>query len=310
MTEQFSRFIKTAPQADQPILQRFAEDMQLNGYSQRSIEMYVRAVRQLSAHFKKSPEDVTDEELRQYFLYNKNERGWSRTASTIALCGIKRFHILTLKRDWTTLEFVRPEKEKKLPVVLSTHEVRLILKHVKMSYHRICLATIYSMGLRLHEGTHLQVSDIDSHRMFVHVHRGKGNKDRYVPLPQSILEMLREFYRSHRNPVWIFPQPGRGHILMPVAKKPIPVSSIQIAFKEAKIKAGIHKKVSVHHLRHSYATHLLEAGVNLRYVQDYMGHKNPNTTLIYTRLINRALQDPVDLINKLMDDLFRKDPNA
>ena len=282
---------------------RMIEDMQLRGMSERTIEMYVRAVRQLAEHYTKSPDKITEEELRQYFLYNKNVRKWSRTASTIALCGIKFFYSQTLKKEWTTLTFVRPEKEKKLPVILSRHEVSRIFKAVKMLYHRVCLITIYSLGLRLQEGTHLQVADIDSDRMFVHIHRGKGNKDRYVPLPSPTLQILRDFYKTHRNPVWIFPAPGRGGQRMPTSEIPIPLSSIQIAFKQAKTAAGVHKKVSVHHLRHSYATHLLEAGVDLRFVQEYLGHDDPKTTLIYTKLINRALPDPVELINQVMQVL-------
>jgi integrase/recombinase XerD len=288
---------------DQAIFKRFVEDMQLHGMSERTIDMYVRSVRLLSRHYHRSPEKINDEELRQYFLYNKNERGWSRTASTIALCGIKLFYTMTLKKDWTTLKFVRPEKQKTLPVVLSLDEVRKILNTVRFPHHKACLTVMYSLGLRLQEGTNLQVADIDSQRMFVHIHRGKGNKDRYIPLPQRTLQILREFWKTHRNPVWIFPAPGRGGQGIAKASIPIPLSSIQIAFKEAKIKAGIPKKVSVHHLRHSYATHLLEAGVDLRYVQDYLGHEDPKTTLIYTKLINRALADPVALINKVMADL-------
>ena len=283
---------------------RFSEDLQLRGMSPRTIDMYVRAIKQLTKYYKKSPEKISDEQLRKYFLYNKNERKWSRTASTIALCGIKLFYTLTLKRDWTPLEFVRPEKERKLPVVLSTEQVHKIFTCIKFSHHRACLQTIYSLGLRIGEGVNLQVSDIDSDRMFVHIHRGKGNKDRYVPLPERTLVLLREFYKTHRNPVWIFPAPGRGsHDKMSTNNQPIPISSIQIAFREAKVAAGISKKVSVHHLRHSYATHLLEAGVDLRYVQEYLGHDDPKTTLIYTQLINRALPDPVALINKLMNTL-------
>ena len=116
--------------------------------------MYVRSVRQLTKHYDKSPEKISDEELRKYFLYNKNERGWSRTASTIALCGIKLFFTLTMKRDWTNLKFVRPEKEKKLPVILSNQEVKNILNRVQFKHHRACLKTIYSLGLRIGEGTH------------------------------------------------------------------------------------------------------------------------------------------------------------
>lgn len=282
---------------------RLIEDLQLRGKSERTIEMYVRAVRQLAEHYQKSPAQISEEELRQYFLYNKNIRKWSRTASTIALCGIKFFYTHTLKRPWTTLHFVRPEKEKKLPVVLSLSEVHNILGQVRQYRHQACLFTIYSLGLRLSEGTHLQVSDIDAARMFVHIHRGKGNKDRYIPLPERTLRLLRHFWTTHRNPVWLFPSPGRGGRGMPVAEKPIPLTSIQGAFKEAVVRSGVVKKVSVHHLRHSYATHLLEAGVDLRYVQEYLGHDDPKTTMIYTQLINRSLPDPVNLINAVMNSL-------
>jgi integrase/recombinase XerD len=280
------------------------EDMQLRGFSDRSIDMYVRAVRQLAEHYSKSPDQITEKELHQYFLYNKNVRKWSRTASTIALCGIKFFYTYTLKRKWTTFQLVRPEKEKKLPVVLSRNEVLRILKNVIFLHHRTCLITIYSLGLRLQEGTHLQVSDIDSDRMFVHIHRGKGNKDRYIPLPCRTLEILRSFWKTHRNPKWLFPAPGRGsHNAMPSADKPIPLTSIQIAFKQAKTNIGIKKNVSVHHLRHSYATHLLEAGVDLRYVQQYLGHNDPKTTMIYTQLIKKDLPDPIHIINQVMANL-------
>lgn len=282
---------------------RLIEDLQLKGMSERTIEMYVRAVRQLAEHYKKSPDQISEEELRQYFLYNKNVRKWSRTASTISLCGLKFFYTHTLKRQWTTIHFVRPEKEKKLPVVLSCSEVCKILSRVRFFHHQACLFTIYSLGLRLQEGTHLQISDIDSDRMFVHVHRGKGNKDRYVPLPERTLHLLRRFWTIHKNPTWLFPAPGRGGRGMPSAENPIPVNSIQMAFQEARQRAGVIKKVSVHHLRHSYATHLLEAGVDLRYVQDYLGHDDPKTTMIYTRLINRSLPDPVNLINAVMNSL-------
>ena len=282
---------------------RMIEDMQLRGFSERTQDAYVRAVRQLAEHCDKSPDKINEEELRKYFLHNKNIRKWSRTASTISVCGIKFFYTHTLKRDWTTFNLVRPPKEKKLPPILSINEVRKILVNIKMVYHRVCLTTIYSLGLRLQEGTHLQVGDIDSDRMFVHIQHGKGNKDRYVPLPVRTLDILREFYQTHRNPRLLFPAPGRGQIHMPTTEKPMPIASIQIAFKEACRKAEIKKQVSVHHLRHAYAVHLLEAGVDLRFVQEYLGHSDPRTTMIYTRLINKALSSPIKIINRLMTDL-------
>jgi len=282
---------------------RFIEDLQLHGYSQRTVDAYVRAVRQLAEHYHKSPDLITEEELRQYFLHNKNIRKWSRVASTISLCGIKFFFEKTLQQEWTTFKLVRPPKEKKLPPILSLKEVREILTNTHMDYHRACLTTIYSLGLRLQEGTHLHVSDIDADRMFVHIRRGKGNKDRFVPLPYRTLQILRQHWRTHKNPTWLFPAPGRGQIHMPSTNQPMPKASIQNAFRNALQKTNITKPVSLRHLRHAYAVHLLEAGVDLRFVQEYLGHADPRTTMIYTKLINKALANPVAILNQVMADL-------
>lgn len=282
---------------------RMIEDLQLRGMSKRTIEMYTRSVRQLSQHYHKSPDRITEEELRQYFLYNKNERKWSRTAATIALCGIKFFYTYTLKKDWTTFELVRPAPQQKLPDILTVKEVNKILKLVRMQRHRVCLSVIYSCGLRLQEGTHLQISDIDSERMLIHVHNGKGAKDRFVPLPDRTLALLREQWLNHRNPTWLFPAPGRGGVHEPTANKPLPKSSVQIAFKEAVGKTRIRKHVSVHTLRHSYATQLMEKGVDLRIIQEYLGHSNPRTTAVYAHLTKRSEAKATKAINRLMVDL-------
>ena len=253
--------------------QRFIRDLQLRNFSERTVEAYVRAVKQLARHFNKSPDLISEEELKAYFLYNRNVRKWSRAASTISICGIKFFFIHTLEKEWTTFKLVRPPKEKSLPEILSLNEVKKVLACIKMDYHRACLKTIYSLGLRLSEGTQLRVCDIDSDRMFVHIHKGKGAKDRYIPLPKVTLALLRRYWKTHRNKTWLFPAPGRGqgNKRMPTSTKPVPVSSIQIAFKEACHRAKINKHVCVHHLRHSYAVHLLEAGVDFRYVQAVPG---------------------------------------
>jgi integrase/recombinase XerD len=283
--------------------QRMIEDLQLRGLSARTQEMYVRAVRQLAEHYHKSPDRITEEELRDYFLYLKNVKHYSRSASTIALCGIKFFYEHTLQRQWTTLTFVRPPREKKLPVILSSAEVRTILAHLKLLRYRVCLTTIYSCGLRLQEGTHLQVPDIDSARMLVHVRAGKGAKDRYVPLPLPTLEWLRQYWKVHRHPVWLFPAPGRGGTGMSTATTPMPRSRGQDAFRAARQESGINKRASVHTLRHSYATHLLEAGVNLRLIQEYLGHNAPTTTARYTHLTLKADAMARDALHRLMADL-------
>ncbi len=281
---------------------RMIEDLQLRGMSERTQEMYVRAVRQLAEHYRKPPDRITEEELRQYFLYLKNVKKYSRSASTIALCGLKFFYEHTLKVQWSTLTFVRAPREKKLPAILSLEEVRHILACVRLLRYRVCLTTIYSCGLRLQEGTHLQVPDIDSARRLVHIH-GKGATDRYVPLPQRTLELLREFWKTHRNPLWLFPAPGRGGIGMPTASEPISKSSVQNAFRNALKHSGIHQRASVHTLRHSYATHLLEANLNLRLIQEYLGHNSPTTTSIYTHLTDKAKAMAADSMNRIMEDL-------
>ena len=285
-----------------PLRKRMIDDLQLRGMSERTQEMYVRAVRQLAEHYRKSPDLISEEELRDYFLYCANVKKWSRVASTIALCGIKFFYTHTLKREWTSLTFIRPPKEKKLPTILSKEEVNHILSYVRLLRYRVCLFTIYSCGLRLNEGTHLQIPDIDSARMVIHVHRGKGAKDRYVPLSQTTLSLLRKFWLTHKNPNWLFPAPGRGGIHMPTATKPISNGSVQDAFRDALKKSGIKKPARVHTLRHSYATHLLEAGVNLRLIQEYLGHDSPKTTALYTHLTQKAQEMAKETLNTLMDE--------
>jgi site-specific recombinase XerD len=277
------------------------EDLQLKGMAERTQQMYVRALRQLEEHYEKSADQITEEELRDYFLYVKNVKKWSRTACTIALCGLKFFYTHTLKREWSTLSFVRPPKEKKLPVILTQEEVNRILGNARLFRYRACLFTIYSCGLRLGEGAHLQVSDIDSGRMMLHIHRGKGAKDRYVPLPEATLKLLRKFWLTHRNPVWIFPAPGRGNVFMPTAQRPMSLTSIQDALRSAARVSGIKKHVRVHTLRHSYATHLLEAGVSLRLIQEYLGHSTPKTTALYTHLTQKSQQMAKESLKQLMD---------
>ena len=286
-----------------PLQQRMIEDIQLRGLSERTQEMSVRAVRQLAEHSHKSPARITEEELRDYFLSLKNVKHSSRSASTIALCGIKFFYEHTLKREWSTLTFVRAPREKKLPVLLRVEEGRTVLAHLKLLRSRVCLTTIYSWGLRLQEGTHLQVPDIDSARMLVQVRSGKGAKDRSVPLPQRTLALLRQYWKTPRHPVWLFPAPGRGGIGMSTASNPMPRNSVQNAFRAALKHSGLQKRASVHPLRHSYATHLLETGVKLRLIQAYLGHNTPTTTALSTPLTVKADAMAREALTALMADL-------
>jgi integrase/recombinase XerD len=276
--------------------QKMIEDMQLKGLAVRTQEAYVNAVLQLSRHLKKSPDSIDEEELREYFLYLKNEKQVAESTFSIALCGIKFFYEHTLGKEWHTLQLVRPDKKKKLPVVFSTDEVKQVLDCVHRFQYRVCLHTIYACGLRLLEGTHLGVKDIDSDRKMLHVVQGKGNKDRYVPLPDHTLMLLRHQWLTHRNPRWMFPSQNGLNAMNE--------SAVQKAFQGALRASGVHKDASVHTLRHSYATHLLEAGVDLRIIQSYLGHASPSTTAIYTHLTSVTEAQVNQRINQIHADLW------
>jgi len=276
--------------------QKMIEDMQLKGLAVRTQEAYVNAVLQLSRHFKKAPDSLNEEDLREYFLYLKNEKRVAESTFSIALCGIKFFYEHTLGKEWHTLQFTRPDRQKKLPVVFSTEEVKRVLNCVHRWEYRVCLNTIYACGLRLLEGTRLRIKDIDSERKMVHVVQGKGGKDRYVPLPDHTLMLLRHLWAIHRNPEWMFP--ARNGL------DALDESAIQKSFKAALRESGIHKAASVHTLRHSYATHLLEAGVDLRIIQIYLGHASPATTAIYTHLTSVTEAQVNQRINRIHAGLW------
>ena len=277
--------------------QKMETDMQLNGLSANTQEVYVRAVRQLAQYYNRSPDKIVEEELRQYFLYLKTTRHVASSTFRIALCGIKFFYEQTLQRTWHTLQLVRPVKEYKLPIILSFEEVRQVLSFVQHDRYRVCLSTIYACGLRLQEGTRLQVAEIDGARKMLHIMQGKGNKDRYVPLPDAALAMLRRFWRTHRNQTWLFPS-------MMMDNQPLCGSGVQRAFQLALQQSGVHKHDTVHTLRHSYATHLLEMGTDLRVIQSYLGHSSPATTALYTHLTTAINTQSANRINELMAGLW------
>lgn len=280
-----------------PLRQRMIDDMKLRGLSANTQQAYVGAVRHLAEHYRRPPDRISQEELRAYFLHLITVKKLARQSITIALCAFKFLYERTLGRKWPVFDVVRPPRRKKLPVILSTEEVRRILSQVRVPVYRACLTTIYSCGLRVTEGAELQIPDVDSSRMVLHV-RGKGGKDRQVPLSTRTLEILREQWKSHRSPCWLFPAPTRSDHDRPVTR-----DSVWGAFRRALKTSGIRKRVSVHSLRHAYGTHLLESGVNLRLIQVYLGHSSARTTQIYTHLTREIREAAKDPINRLMQDL-------
>lgn len=284
--------------------ERMIEDLGLHGLSNQTQKLYVAAVRKLAEYCHKSPDQITDEELRQYFLHLSNVRRVSASTLTVALYGIKFFYEQTLHQPRTVLDLVRPPSEQKLPVVLSVAEVRQILSCVNFLRYRACLGTIYACGLRIQEGVHLQVKDIDAERGVIHIRNGKGGKDRYVPLPAPILKILRRYWVTHHHSVWIFPSHWGAKGSPAQATKPMTVRGIQRAFQSALQESGIRKEATVHSLRHSYATHLLEAGVNLRVIQAYLGHASPNSTAIYTHLTPTIIGQAAEAIDQVLENLW------
>jgi site-specific recombinase XerD len=279
---------------------RMTKDLQLRGYSQCTQEAYLRAVRKLAEHYGKRPDQLSEEQVRNYFLYLKNGKNFAPSSMKIAYSGIKFFFTHTLQRDWSTLNLIRAQRQHRLPDVLTIDEVQSIIGAVRTQHNKAYLWTAYSCGLRLDEGLHLQVSDIDGSRMMVHVHRGKGAKDRYVPLPASTLALLRDYWKRHRNPVWIFPALGRDRKQGGTATRPMPKSTVQNALRRVVQQLGLRKRISMHTLRHSYATHLLEAGVNLRIIQRYLGHRSLQTTTVYLHLTHKGEEDAYRRLNALM----------
>lgn len=286
-----------------PLAKQMLHDMQLAGLGERTHESYLRAVRKFAQWINKSPHTATEDDLRRYLLFIKNDQQWEPNSLKVAYSGIKFFYTHTCPQDWSTLRKLRIPKQFKLPSVLTIPEVDQLIATVRKPGLRCFFWTVYSLGLRLQEGLHLQVSDIDAGRMLVHIRRGKGHKDRLIPLTPKTLDMLRAHWATHRNPQWLFPREGRNHQQSSTADRPIDPSTIQDCIKKVVDQLGWSKRgISTHTLRHCYATHLLEAGVNLRQIQKYLGHSTLQTTTVYLHLTTVGEEVAVAKIHTLMTD--------
>jgi integrase/recombinase XerD len=279
---------------------RMADDLHLGGMSERTHAGYLRAVRQLADYCKTPPAKITEDQLRRYFLYLKNEKKFAYGSLRVAFSGIKFFYTRTCKRSWDTLAKMKLQNVTTLPEVLTIEQVHRIIDACTTEPMAVYFWTVYSLGLRMTEGLNLQVGDVDGKRGMVHVHRGKGAKDRYIPLPSSTLQLLRLFWVTHKHKRLLFPADGRKHTGMSTAQTPMSPTAVQGAMKLITSQIDFGKKVSLHTLRHSYATHLLEAGVSLKAIQKYLGHSSLQTTLIYLHLTDSAEADSRKTIEKIM----------
>jgi integrase/recombinase XerD len=280
--------------------QRMQQDLKLAGLSQGTQEAYLRAVRQLAEHFKTRPDQLSEAQLRQYLLFLKDDRQVASATLRLAYSGIRFFYTRTAPRDWKTLKNVRIPKPKTLPDVLSIEEVRRLIEAVRQPHIKAYFWTVYSLGLRRQEGLNLQVGDIDRQRKLVHVRSGKGAKDRYVPLPSKTLQVLSDYWRTHRNPVWLFPAHARNPERAETTTRPMSRGSVERAMRRVVQHVKLRKTIHLHTLRHSYATHLLEAGVSLRLIQQYLGHRSLQTTMIYLHLTSLGQEQARAAIERLM----------
>ena len=284
-----------------PILIRFQQDLQLNGLKERTQQSYVRNARKFSEFLKRDPDSASEDDLRRYLLYIKNDAHWSSSTINVAQQALKRFFTLTCPQTWATLKLVRARGELKLPVVISISEVHTLLKLIEKPSMFCFFTVVYSLGLRLQEALNLHVKDIDSKRMLVHIHRGKGAKDRLVPLPESTLQVLREYYKTHRNKDWIFPTEGKNHSQAPTAENPMGESSVQGTIKAVLEQLNWDNRgISTHTLRHCYATHLLEGGVSIKLIQKYLGHAHLTSTMIYLHVTTVGEENAIAKINTIM----------
>ena len=276
--------------------QRMINDLTLNGKSKSTIKSYVDAVSQLARFYNRSPASLSEEQIREFFIHQITVRKLARSTITQYLCGIKFFYEKCLKRKWQLFDLIRPKKGQKLPVVFNVQEVRRILQIIEKPTPKMALTLIYSCGLRLSEGCSLKAQNIDGDRRLIRIDDGKGGDDRIVPLPQRPLELLRSYWDRYRPNPYLFPGTQNSAL-------PIPDGSLQSVFKIALAQSKITKKGSIHSLRHSYATHLLEKGVPIRVIQKILGHKSVRTTQIYTHLAEETVDSIYPTIDALMADL-------
>jgi integrase/recombinase XerD len=277
---------------DNPLIASMEEELKLKGYSFKTRKAYINHIKRFASYIKKDLNAITNEEIREYALFLLEEEGKSNSYVNQAISSIKFLCNKVLKQSGLIATFTRPKREKKLPVVLSFQEVTKILKALDNEKHKTILFLIYSAGLRVGEVVKLKADHIDSERMLIHIVQGKGRKDRYTVLSQIALSQLRKYFMLYKPEIWLFP--GQDN------KKHITERTVEKVFKNACKIAKIKKEVSVHSLRHSFATHLLEGGTDLRYIQELLGHASSKTTEIYTHVTQKSLRNISSPLDKMI----------
>lgn len=277
---------------------RMSEDMRLKDFRPKTRDAYRRAVRQFLEHVKKEPATLLEDDVREYLIHLRDERMLAPSTRSIAVHGLRFFFTHTCPQDWSVLGFVRVKIPQKLPAVLSREETLRLLRAVRDPTRRTALQTIYALGLRLGEALRLEVRDIDSDRLLVSVRNSKGAKDRMVPLPRPLLHKLRRFWKEERRasegPL-VFVGEAAGGMVHP--------TTLQKTFRAVLEQERIEKRASIHTLRHSYATHLLEAGITLKTIQRVLGHRSLKTTSVYLHVTHENNEKLLTTLDRLMAKL-------
>lgn len=277
--------------------ERMERDLEIRGFRPNSRKAYLHQIKALTRHFGRSPDGLTLGDIHDYQLHLTRERQVAWGTFNQAVCALRFFYGVTLGRPWAISGIPYQKGVRRLPVVLSREEVTRMFDAVDNLKHRAILMTIYAAGLRVSEAVHLRIQDIDSQRMTLRVDQGKAGKDRYVMLSPKLLAVLREYWRLERPRPWLFP--GRD------GERPLTRASVHKVFQQTRRRAKIVKQVTVHSLRHSFATHLLESGVHLRKVQLLLGHRSLRSTQIYTHVTREDLWDTPSPLDGLPDSSKR-----
>ena len=270
------------------------------GKADSTIDVYARAVRRIAEFWDTCPDTLTQEQLEIYFSSLVETHSWSTVK--VDRNGLQFFYHHVLNKDWNWVDIVKPPQTRRLPDILTLKEIERLINGTRELRYQTFILTTFSMGLRLGETLALQVGDIDSERRKVHIRQGKGRKDRFVTLPEATLQALRRYWVTHRHPHFLFPR-GRAAEERRTASQPMDRSSLQKAFKVILQDCSIRKRVTPHTLRHCYGAHLVEAGINLRAIQQEMGHDCPKTTALYTQLTDVTQAGAEQRINRLVDRL-------
>ena len=282
------------------LYQQHLTNLTLQGMRPATIDAYSRAVRRITHFFDQSPDTLTKADLKVYFAQLIETHSWS----TIKLDrnGLQFFYKHTLERQWEWLNIVKPPQVKRIPDIITNQQIGQLITATRSLLYQVFFLVLYSMGLRLSEALQLSVNDIDSHTMQVHIREGKGGKDRLIPLPEGTLTALRHYWKTHCHPVLLFPRIGQTQQAS-MQCTPMDKGSVQKALKKVITELGIKKNISPHSLRHCFATHLLEQGIDLRSLQILLGHNSLNTTAKYTQLTRLKQKDNVHALNVLTDNL-------